>query len=101
MNFIITIDTEEDDWGSFNTTGQSLRNIEQIPRLQSLFDEYKVRPTYVITYPVATDKTTLGILKRIAEDDKCEIGVHCHPWNTPPFMEKKLQHITACCAICR
>ena len=88
MYLIITIDTEEDNWGNYSPTGHTLENIERLPYLQGLFDEYDVKPAYLITYPVATDEKTVSILKGILKEGKCEIGSHCHPWNTPPFEEK-------------
>ncbi|MBE0500937.1 MAG: polysaccharide deacetylase family protein [Desulfuromonadales bacterium] len=85
MNLIITIDTEADNWGCYNQTGYSLKNLERIPLLQNLFDEFKVRPTYLITYPVATDQRCIEMFRGYLDAGKCEIGMHCHPWNTPPF----------------
>lgn len=87
MKLIITIDTEEDQWGSFKPTGHTVENIRQIPKLQALFDEFGVTPTYLINYPVATDENAIKILSNIAKDERCEIGSHCHPWNTPPYSE--------------
>jgi hypothetical protein len=88
MKLIITIDTEEDNWACYSTTENSVKNIEKIVHLQALFDRYGVKPTYLITYPVATNPSSVAIIKRILEDGKCEIGTHCHPWNTPPFEEE-------------
>ena len=88
MKLIITIDTEEDNWKSYSATDNPVSNIESIPTLQKLFDKFGVRPTYLLTYPVATNPRSVEILKRILEEGKCEIGMHCHPWNTPPFDEK-------------
>ena len=85
MKLIVTIDTEEDNWGEYSATGHSLGNIEGLPALQSLFDEFGVKPTYLVTYPVATNEKTIEIVKRLAGPGNCEIGAHCHPWNTPPF----------------
>ncbi len=87
MKLIITIDTEEDNWGVFSTSGHTLENIAKIPALQEMFDTYDVKPTYLITYPVATDAGSIYILREIEKAGKCEIGMHCHPWNTPPFDE--------------
>jgi len=86
MYFIISIDTEEDNWDNFKDK-PTLKNIQKIPALQELFDRYKVRPTYLITYPVACDKPSVEILKSILDSGKCEIGTHLHPWNTPPVQE--------------
>lgn len=85
MKLIVTIDTEEDNWGSYHPKEYSLQSIERIPELQGLFDEYGIIPTYLITYSVATDPRAVSILKKIVERGRCEIGTHCHPWNTPPF----------------
>jgi peptidoglycan/xylan/chitin deacetylase (PgdA/CDA1 family) len=99
MKLIVTIDTEEDDWGSYQRTGSTLQNIEKIPHLQELFDEYNVKPTYLITYPVAMDRRAVSILKRILDNGKCEIGAHCHPWNTPPFDEENNEVNSMLCNI--
>jgi hypothetical protein len=88
LKLVITIDTEEDNWGSFSPTEYTLKNIGRIPALQDLFDEFRIKPTYLLTYPVATDQKATAMLKQIVLDDRCEIGAHCHPWNTPPFVEE-------------
>ena len=85
MDLVITIDTEEDNWNRYSATDNPTTNIEGIVSLQKLFDEYDVRPTYLISYPVATNPQAIKILRGILEEGKCEIGTHCHPWNTPPF----------------
>lgn len=87
MYLTVTIDTEEDNWGQYSLNGYATENIKSIPKIQNLFDEYHVLPTYLITYPVATDQEAVSILKGIARKGKCEIGTHCHPWNTPPLVE--------------
>ncbi|MFX0195917.1 MAG: hypothetical protein ACFFCW_07330 [Candidatus Hodarchaeota archaeon] len=89
MKFIITIDTEEDNWGRFADSKLTTENIERIPYLQDIFDELSVIPTYLVTYPVATDKTSIKILRKILHGGRCELGTHCHPWNTPPFEEEE------------
>lgn len=88
MKLVITIDTEEDNWGRFSPAEYTLKNIGKVPALQRLFDEFGAKPTYLITYPVATDQKAISILKQIMMDGRCEIGSHCHPWNTPPFVEE-------------
>jgi hypothetical protein len=40
-----------------------------------------------VTYPVATDRSAVSILRPIADRGACEIGAHCHPWSTPPLVE--------------
>ncbi len=84
---VVTIDTEEDDWDGYMPSGATLDNIEKIARLQAMFDDLGVRPTYLVTYPVATNERAASLLKAIRDRNGCEIGAHVHPWNTPPFEE--------------
>jgi len=87
VKLLITIDTEEDNWAHYRTTDNPVENIECIEKLQTLFDRYGVKPTYLVSYPVATNPRSVSILNSIRKDGRCEIGSHCHPWNTPPFDE--------------
>lgn len=82
----VTIDTEEDNWGEYRTDG-SVENITHLPVLQNLFNKYGVIPTYLVNYPVATNSNSIQVLSSFLEKDQCEIGMHCHPWNTPPYTE--------------
>jgi hypothetical protein len=88
MYLVITIDTEEDNWGQYSSDGATVENILKIPQLQDLFDKFNAKPTYLVTYPVAKDEKAVSILKGILDKGNCEIGTHCHPWNTPPFEEE-------------
>lgn len=88
MKLVITIDTEEDNWGDFSPTDYTLENISRIPVVQALFDDFRVKPTYLVTFPVANNENSVAILKSIFDNGRCEIGAHCHPWNTPPFEER-------------
>lgn len=88
MYLAITIDVEEDNWSNYDSD-PVLSNIGKLSELQKLFDEYHAKPTYLITYPVATDMKSVSLLREIMEDGRCEIGAHVHPWNTPPFEEEK------------
>ncbi|MBE0568165.1 MAG: hypothetical protein IH577_00610 [Deltaproteobacteria bacterium] len=88
MYLTVTIDTEEDNWSNYGSA-PVLSNIGKIPELQKLFDRYGVKPNYLISYPVATDKDSIAILRGIMDDGRCEIGTHLHTWNTPPFEEEK------------
>jgi len=88
MKMIVTVDTEEDNWGDYSPRGCTVQNIEAIPALQEIFDDFQVRPTYLVSYPVAASGKAVPILRRILDAGSCEIGSHCHPWNTPPFEEE-------------
>lgn len=88
MKFIVTIDTEEDNWVRYSRTDNPVENIKKIIPLQKIFNRYSIKPTYLISYPVATNPESIEILKSILDKGQCEIGAHCHPWNTPPFEEE-------------
>jgi hypothetical protein len=88
VKLVVTVDTEEDNWGSVRLSRYSCENIARIPAVQELFDHFDVTPTYLITYPVVTDDQAASILKAVSDAKGCEIGAHCHPWNTPPLTEE-------------
>ncbi|MBA2883012.1 protein-tyrosine-phosphatase [Desulfosalsimonas propionicica] len=85
MKLVVTIDTEEDNQGRYSAVDNPVKNIERLPALQKLFDKYGIRPTYLISYPVASSSKSVAALNEILAGGSCEIGMHCHPWNTPPF----------------
>lgn len=89
MYLTITIDTEEDNWGEYDRPSYSVENIGRIPGLQRLFDERGVRPTYLVSYPVATSAMAVDVLGACHARGGCEIGTHPHPWNTPPVDEPR------------
>jgi hypothetical protein len=80
------IDTEEEfDWSApFDRNATSVRNIAEQSRAQAIFDDHGMAPTYVIDYPVAVTPSSRDVLRRIADDGRCEIGAHLHPWVSPP-----------------
>jgi len=86
--FILTIDTEEDQWG-ISYEESTTENIKCLTDLQRLLDSYNIKPSYLVDYPVVADDSALEVLFKIIEDGACEIGAHLHPWNTPPITEEK------------
>ena len=82
--FITTVDTES-DWFSFKKN--SVTNIVGIHYLQEICDKYSVKPTYLITYEMATNNESVSILKKYSDLHLCEIGHHLHVWSTPPFFK--------------
>jgi hypothetical protein len=88
VKLFITIDVEEDAWGVYEERTPTVNNVARIPNLQTLFNRFRAIPTYLINYPVVRDETARDILLEIFNKGQCEIGTHCHPWNTPPFDEE-------------
>lgn len=88
MRLIVSIDTEEDNWLPFSQAGYTTANTGRIPLLQKLFSDCGVRPTYLVTYQVASSNNAVTMLREIAAAGECEIGAHCHPWSQPPYEEQ-------------
>jgi peptidoglycan/xylan/chitin deacetylase (PgdA/CDA1 family) len=83
---LVGIDTEGDNqWDAAARADQRFENIYALPRLHALFARHGVRPTYVITYPVARDTASAQVLRELKRAGDCEIGAHHHVWETPPF----------------
>ncbi len=88
MRLLVGIDTEGDNqWDAAARANQRFENIYALPRLHALFARHGVRPTYVVTYPVATDPRSGDLLRKLAAGGDCEIGAHHHAWETPPCSE--------------
>jgi peptidoglycan/xylan/chitin deacetylase (PgdA/CDA1 family) len=86
MYLLAGIDTEGDNqWDAAARANQRFENIYALPRLHALFARHGVRPTYVITYPVATDAQSAAVLRTLLSAGDCEVGAHHHAWETPPF----------------
>ena len=85
MHLLVGIDTEGDNqWDAAARANQRFENIYALPRLHALFARHGVRPTYVITHPVATDPRSAEVLGTLLAGGDCEIGAHHHAWETPP-----------------
>jgi peptidoglycan/xylan/chitin deacetylase (PgdA/CDA1 family) len=85
MHLLVGIDTEGDNqWDAAARANQRFENIYALPRLHELFARHGVRPTYVITYPVAADARSADVLRALLGGADCEIGAHHHAWETPP-----------------
>jgi hypothetical protein len=75
MHLLVGIDTEGDNqWDAAARANQTFENIYALPRLHDLFARHGVRPTYVITYPVATDARSAEVLRALLARGDCEVG---------------------------
>jgi peptidoglycan/xylan/chitin deacetylase (PgdA/CDA1 family) len=97
MHLLVGIDTEGDNqWSAEARANQRFENIYALPRLHALFARHGVRPTYVITHPVATDARAADVLRSLVNGGDCEIGAHHHAWETPPCTEEDIRrHVYA------
>lgn len=94
---LVGIDTESDDqWSAAKRAIPTFENLYALPTLHALFRKHGVRPTYVITHPVATDARSADVLRALRDTGTCEIGAHHHVWETPPVSEQdRLSHAYA------
>jgi peptidoglycan/xylan/chitin deacetylase (PgdA/CDA1 family) len=92
MHLLVGIDTEGDNqWDGAARANQRFENIYALPRLHALFARHSIRPTYVITYPVARDARSADVLRALLEGGDCEIGAHHHAWETPPCSDEDVR----------
>lgn len=92
--FIVTIDTEEEGlWGNEYKRHHeyTVENISHLKFFQKICNRLGIVSTYLIDYPVATQKSSVNILKEFLKQGICEIGTHLHPWCNPPY-EEELSH---------
>jgi peptidoglycan/xylan/chitin deacetylase (PgdA/CDA1 family) len=92
VHLLVGIDTEGDNqWSAEARRNQRFENIYALPRLHALFARHAVRPTYVITYPVAKDARSADTLRALRDGGDCEIGAHHHAWETPPCSDEDIR----------
>jgi peptidoglycan/xylan/chitin deacetylase (PgdA/CDA1 family) len=92
LHLLVGIDTEGDNqWDAAARRHQRFENIYALPRLHDLFARHGVRPTYVITYPVASDPRSAEVLRALLARGDCEVGAHHHAWETPPCSDEDIQ----------
>ena len=73
MHLLVGIDTEGDNqWDAAARRDQRFENLYALPRLHALFARHGVRPTYVITYPVANDARSAEVLRELQRGGDCE-----------------------------
>ncbi|MGQ0554006.1 MAG: WalW protein [Planctomycetota bacterium] len=84
------LDAEEEfDWeGGFHRAHTAASAMTELPRGQAVFEAFGIRPTYVVTYPVAMQAEAAAPLRAILASGRACLGAHLHPWVTPPFDEQ-------------
>jgi hypothetical protein len=89
MQLIISIDVEEEGlfFGHYPRTPPGLTNVRELERLEFIPRDFGLPLTLLVTYQVARDPAACRVLARWRDRYGAEIGVHLHPWNTPPFAD--------------
>lgn len=83
----IVVDAEEEfHWGRpVSAQNNATTSIRHQKRAHEIFSCYGAAPTYLVTYPIASDPGACGVLREYLADGRCDIGAQLHPWVTPPF----------------
>ncbi|HUF46919.1 MAG TPA: hypothetical protein VMM93_03825 [Vicinamibacterales bacterium] len=90
--FLVGVDTEADDqWTVDGRRRLEVSNAACLPRFQALCDRQGVRPSYLVTYEMATRAEASGVLAGLRLEGRCEVGAHLHPWSSPPYREEDLE----------
>ena len=85
---LMTVDTEEAwDWdGPFPTTDYCVDHVQRLVDFQAVCERHGIRPTYFANYAVMSQPASRDTMLALAARDGVEVGMHVHPWNTPPFV---------------
>ncbi len=86
---IVSVDTEEEGlWGGqYKVDNNTTENLRGLPRFQQVCEQLGVPPTYLIDAPVLSDAVAVGQLKLWQDENRCEVGAHCHAWCNPPLTD--------------
>ncbi len=86
--FMITIDTEGDNlWEWQEGTSIRTENAGYLLRFQNLCNQYRFKPTWLTNWEMANDDRFVTFARNYLKQNQCEIGMHLHAWNTPPYYE--------------
>lgn len=90
-SFIITIDTEGDDLWHWKPGDEiTTRNVQYLDRFQNLCAEFGFKPVWLSNWEMINDPLFVEFVNRGLEKGQCELGMHLHAWNNPPYYE--LEH---------
>ena len=92
--FSLTVDTEEEfEWAAdLDRSSTGTQATRALAEGQRYFAAAGVKPLYYVDQPVVDNDTAAGLLGQLAADGSADIGVHLHPWVTPPHIETVNRH---------
>jgi len=89
MKLVISVDVEEEGlfFGHYPRTPPGVTNVAELSRLAFIPRDFGFPLTLLATCQVARDPAACQVLAQWRDRYRAEIGVHLHPWNTPPFAD--------------
>lgn len=87
-SFIITVDTEGDNLWQYKR-GEEVKteNSRFIPRFQELCNRYGFKPVWLTNYEMVNSDEYVRYIKDVLAKGQCEVGIHVHAWNNPPYFK--------------
>ena len=85
---IFSVDAESDapEWKDHYHSNLRFNNCAGISLLRQITDEYGIRPTFLVTHAMADQTAFIDTVEPMLKDNRCEVGAHFHPGDTPPFV---------------
>lgn len=85
--YCVTVDTEEEwDWASgYPTCPPRVSNVTRLPAFQAICERHRAAVVYFVNHAVLNDPVATKVIQELAARPNVEIGLHIHPWNTPPL----------------
>jgi len=92
----VIVDAEEEFlWDQpFSYTSNTTASIAAQQKTHMMFAHYGVRPSYLVTYPLATEPDAIAALREYQADGLCDIGAQLHPWVTPPVVQDEAERFS-------
>lgn len=84
--FIVTIDTEGDNlWDWKDDDYIKTENVKYLQRFQDLCENYDFKPVWLSNWEMINDNSFVDFICKNLDKKTCELGMHLHAWNTPPY----------------
>lgn len=91
--FIITVDTEGDNlWNWKEGDEVKTENVNYLKRFEDLSNKYGFKPVYLSNWEMLNDERFVEFAKKEEKLGNCEIGMHIHAWNNPPFYQLNIEN---------
>lgn len=87
--FSVTVDTEEEfDWAAeLDRRSTGTEATKALVVGQRYFERAGVKPLYYVDQPVIDNDAAADLLGGLLAARTADVGVHLHPWVTPPYVE--------------
>lgn len=84
--YAVTVDTEEEwDWSAgWPVRSHGTENLAEVPRFQRLCADRGAHVTWFFDWLAAMSEMGRELLGQLAARSDAEVGMHIHPWTTPP-----------------